>query len=268
MGFTTPHPDKLVSLMYHRVGTASGEWERRFCVAPERFAAQMRLLRREGYRACDIDSFVAWLRGDASLPPGSFLLTFDDGYLGVHEHARPVLAELGWPATVFLVSQRLGARDVWTKSESPSSRTHPLLDRHHISELAGEGFSFQSHSRHHVDLVGLPDAELHKELRGAREDLEQLLGHAVPYLAYPYGRFDDRVRAAAIDAGYQAAFSAKPGFSRRGADPYRILRLEVFGTDSPMALARKMMLGTNDGSIGYSVRYALSRAATKLGLRR
>ena len=50
---------------------------------------------------------------EMDLPDGSFLLTFDDGFLGVYEYAVPVLRDLGWPATVFLVSQRIGGRDDW-----------------------------------------------------------------------------------------------------------------------------------------------------------
>ncbi len=84
---------------------------------------------------------------------------------------------------------------------------------------------------------------------------------------YPYGRYDERVRQAAIDAGYAAAFSVQPGFNRPGLDPYRIRRLDVYGTDTAAALARKMALGTNDGSVAHTARYAVGRAAARLGLR-
>jgi peptidoglycan/xylan/chitin deacetylase (PgdA/CDA1 family) len=259
--------ERAIVLMYHRVGAAHNDWERKYCVSPQRFADHMRQLRRKGYRACGIDEFVRWLAGDGALPDGSFLLTFDDGFLGVHEHAWPVLASLGWPATVFLVSGLIGRQDDWTRHENPSGRTHPLLDRQHIAEMARHGFGFHSHSRHHADLPTLGDEQLADELAGARRDLEDLLGTAVPYLAYPYGRYDERVRQAAIDAGYAAAFSVQPGFNRPGLDPYRIRRLDVYGTDTAAALARKMALGTNDGSVAHTARYAVGRAAARLGLR-
>ena len=252
-------------LMYHRVGTATNDWERKYSVAPAQFAAQMRLLHAKGYRACGIDEFVRWLAGRGQLPPGAFVLTFDDGFLGVHEHAAPVLTQLGWPATVFLVSQLVGQRDVWTEAENPGL-TQPLLGRHHIEQMACSGFSFHSHTRHHADLPTLSDERLVDELAGSRADLEDLLGQPVPYLAYPYGRYDDRVRNAAMSAGYAAAFSVQPGFNRPGLDPYRVRRLDVWGTDTPAMLLRKMNLGTNDGTLANTVRYAAGRAAARLGL--
>ncbi len=257
--------ERATVLMYHRVGMAGNDWERKYCVAPAQFAAQMRLLQAKGYRACGIAEFVRWLGGQGSLPSGAFVLTFDDGFLGVHEHARPVLAELGWPATVFLVSRLIGQRDTWTEAENPG-RTQPLLARTHVEQMAREGFSFHSHTRRHADLPTLSDERLADELAGSRADLEDLLGQSVSYLAYPYGRYDERVRSAAIAAGYTAAFSVQPGFNRPGLDPYRVRRLDVWGSDTPPMLLRKMSLGTNDGSLANAVRYAVSRSAARLGL--
>jgi peptidoglycan/xylan/chitin deacetylase (PgdA/CDA1 family) len=252
--------------MYHRVGTAANDWERKYCVAPGQFAAQMRLLQAKGYRACCIDDFIGWLGGDRAMPQGAFVLTFDDGFLGVYEHAGPVLAELGWPATVFLVSQLVGQRDVWTEAENRAGQTQPLLARTHIEQMAGQGFSFHSHTRRHADLPTLSDDRLADELAGSRADLEDLLGRPVPYLAYPYGRYDERVRSAAIAAGYTAALSVQPGFNRPGLDPYRLRRLDVWGTDTPAMLLRKMNLGSNDGSLGNVARYFVRRTASKFGL--
>jgi len=57
------------------------------------------------------DALVGWLEGGPALAAGAFVLTFDDGFRGVREHALPVLERLGWPFTVFLVSDRIGQRD-------------------------------------------------------------------------------------------------------------------------------------------------------------
>lgn len=259
--------DRVVVLMYHRVGDAVNDWERRFCVEPSRFAAHMNALRDHGYRAVEIDRFAAWLAGDAQLPAGSFLLTFDDGFRGVYDHARPVLLKLGWPATVFLVSQRIGGEDVWDEGHNPARRRHRLLDRAQIEQMQREGFSFQSHSRVHADLTTLDDPQLAEELDGSRSDIEHLVGAPVRHLAFPYGRFDARVQHAARSARYRCAFSTKPGFNRPGRDAFEVLRLEVEGGDTSAALLRKMRLGSNDGSVAGAVRYALSRVPARLGLK-
>jgi peptidoglycan/xylan/chitin deacetylase (PgdA/CDA1 family) len=253
-------------LMYHRVGEANNDWERKYCIGAQRFSDHMRTLARAGWRAVPIDDFFAWLDDRMELPEQSFLLTFDDGFLGVHEHAAPVLAELGWPATVFLVSQLIGQRDTWCEAHNPSGVTYPLMDASHIRELRGQGFSFHSHTRNHADLPTLGDGPLNDQLAGARKDLQALLGEEVPYLAYPYGHYDDRVLQAARAAGYRAAFSVQPGFNRRDIDRFRLRRLDVFGTDSAAALRRKITLGSNDGSLAHSLRYGANRVLARLGL--
>lgn len=257
---------RIPVLMYHRVGEAHNDWERKYCVSPQRFADHMRALARAGWRAVSIENFFAWLDGRAELPGQSFLLTFDDGFLGVHEHAAPVLTALGWPATVFLVSQLIGQRDDWCEAHNPSGVTYPLMDASHIRELRGQGFSFHSHTRNHADLPTLDDRQLHDQLAGSRTDLQALAGEETAFLAYPYGHYDDRVLQAAQAAGYQAAFSVQPGFNRRDIDRFRLRRLDVFGTDSAAALRRKITLGSNDGSLGHSLRYGARRVLSRLGL--
>ncbi|HHM04764.1 MAG TPA: polysaccharide deacetylase family protein [Gammaproteobacteria bacterium] len=251
--------------MYHRIGPAHNDWERRYAISPENFAAHMQCLARQGMRACSLGDFFAWLAGERVLPEGSFLLTFDDGFLGVYEHAAPLLQRMNWPATVFLVSRLLGREDEWCRSDNPSGATYPLLAAEHIVAMREMGFTFHSHTRTHADLTTLSDARLAEELRASREDLEALLGEAVPYLAYPYGRIDERVVVAAREAGYRAAFCTQPGFNRRDVHPYRIRRLDVFGTDTPAMLARKVFFGSNDGSWRQTLRYYGERLKARLG---
>lgn len=252
-------------LMYHRVGQAHNDWERKYCVSASRFADHMHTLDRAGWRAVSISDFFSWLDGKLELPDQSFLLTFDDGFLGVYEHAAPVLAEMGWPATVFLVSQLIGQRDTWCEAHNPSGVTYPLMDATHIHTLREQGFSFHSHTRNHADLPTLDDAALADQLAGSRQDLQNLLGESVDYLAYPYGRYDDRVLNASQAAGYSAAFSVQPGFNRRDVDRFRLRRLDVFGTDSSAALRRKITLGSNDGSLVHSLKYGANRVLARLG---
>ena len=186
----------------------------------------------------------------------------------MYEHAAPTLKTLGWPATVFLVSQLIGQRDAWCETHNPSGVTYPLMNASQIRELRAQGFSFHSHTRCHADLPTLDDRALQDQLAGSREDLQDLLGEAVDYLAYPYGRYNDRVLSAAQAAGYCAAFSVQPGFNRREIDRFRLRRLDVFGTDSATELRRKITLGTNDGSLGHSLQYTKNRLLAKLGIYR
>nr|CCF78724.1 Polysaccharide deacetylase [Rubrivivax gelatinosus S1] len=245
--------------MYHRVGHARNEWEARYAIAPQAYADHMETLASKGWQAVGIDSLVAWLEGGPPLPANAFVVTFDDGFRGVGEHALPVMQRMGWPFTVFLVSDFIGEQDHWTRSANPDGTTHPLLDADEIRDMQLRGVSFHSHTRRHPSLPKLADHELAAELAGSRQRLAELLGHDVPYLAYPFGHVDDRVETAAREAGYRAAFSTQPGFNREGVNRWRIRRLDVYGTDTSAMLLRKVQLGSNDGTLANAARYYLGR---------
>lgn len=251
-------------LMYHRVGEARNTWEARYAISPENFSAHMRALANKGYQAVPVDMLADWLEGGPVLPEGACLITFDDGFRDVREQAMPVLERLGWPFTVFLVSDLIGCRDEWTLSTNPAGVTYPLLDANEIRDMQGRGASFHSHTRSHPSLPSLDDAQLTDQLVGSRQALAELLGHEVRYLAYPFGYLDDRVENATRQAGYRAAFSTQPGFNRMDVNHFRIRRMDVFGTDTPAMLLRKIHLGSNDGSLGHAVRYYLNRLKNRL----
>ncbi len=256
--------DRILVLMYHRVGDANNDWEARYCISPEGFAAHMHALAGNGYQAVPERALVDWFTGGPPLPAGAFVLTFDDGFRGVREHALPVLEALGWPFTVFLVSDLLGGKDEWTRLSNPDGSTYPLLTTEEVLDMQRRGCNFYSHTRSHARLPTLDDAALASELAGSRSALAVLLGHEVDLVAYPYGHLDERVEAATRAAGYRAAFCVQPGFNRKDVNPYRIRRLDVFGTDTPAMLLRKMRLGSNDGSLGYALRYYWNRLTDRV----
>jgi len=260
------HATRVPVLMYHRVGEADNAWEARYAISAANFAAHMRALATAGYRPVTIDAFVAWLEGGPELPEGAFLLTFDDGFRGVREYALPILESLRWPFTVFLVSDLIGGEDVWTRKSNPGGQTYPLLDAEEIRDMQRRGCSFHSHTRSHASLPALDDAGLADQLAGSRQALSQLLGQEVNYIAYPFGHLDARVEAATDTAGYRAAFATQPGFNRRDVNRFRIRRLDIYGTDTPTRLLRKVRLGSNDGSLGGQFSYFASRLATRLGV--
>lgn len=259
--------DRISVLMYHRVGAVRDSAERRYCVTPDRFAEQVSFLARLGHRAVPAEALVAWLGGGEALNAGDFILTFDDGYKGVLDHAVPILESLNWPFTVFLVTDLLGQRDAWPRNDGTAGAAHSLLTADDVVRMASRGASFHSHTCRHRSLTALDDDELRRELTASRATLQQLLGAGERYIAYPYGHADERVAAAARVAGYAAGFSVQSGFNRIDVDRFRIRRLDVAGTDTPAMLLRKMKLGSNDGSRRAALRYMARRLADRIGLR-
>lgn len=259
-------PERVIALMYHRVGTPASAADRRYCITPQRFAEQMQALERAGYRAVPADALVEWVETGMGLRPGDFALTFDDGFLGVREHALPVLQALRWTASVFLVTDLVGNTDQWHRAADSDSVPQRLLDVGDIRDLQRHGWTFHSHTGSHASLPSLDDQVLRSELTRSRSALDELVGKGPRYLAYPYGHVDDRVETEARAAGYRCAFSVQPGFNRRDVNPFRLRRLDVFGFDTGSALLRKVHFGSNDGSLYYAAAYRMRRAISRLSV--
>jgi peptidoglycan/xylan/chitin deacetylase (PgdA/CDA1 family) len=253
-------------LMYHRVDPTVAASDFAYAVSRDRFAAQLDWLADHGWRPCTLRAFDAWFASREVLPERSVLITFDDGFAGLHAQVLPLLAARGWPATVFLVSGLVGGHDTWIAREHGGAAGHALLDRGQIAEMAAAGIEFHSHSAGHLDLTALDDTALRDQVAGSRAALQDLLGTTVDFFAYPFGRHDERVRAAVQAAGYRLAFSVDPGFNRPGQNPYAVRRLDITGGDTPARFGRKVALGSNDGSPAAQWRYVAARIGARLGL--
>jgi len=95
------HSPAPVILMYHRISKPGCDpWG--LCVSPVRFAEQMRALKAHRI-VLPMSEFVARLQ-KRDLPPLAAAVTFDDGYLDNLTVAKPILDQVGVPATVFLMT--------------------------------------------------------------------------------------------------------------------------------------------------------------------
>lgn len=86
-----------------------------------------------------------------------------------------------------------------------------------LREMCRAGMEVGSHGMHHLMLAKLPQPVLEAELRGSRGALQRHLGVRADALSYPVGgadSYNDRVRAAARDAGYRVACTYLSGADR------------------------------------------------------
>jgi peptidoglycan/xylan/chitin deacetylase (PgdA/CDA1 family) len=99
-------------LMYHRIASHSGKG-RRGTVSPENFNAHMRTLRDDGYAVLPLRELLV-LVASGELSDRSVVITIDDGYADVRQNAAPVLADYGYPATLFVTGATLsGCPEFW-----------------------------------------------------------------------------------------------------------------------------------------------------------
>jgi len=150
------------------------------------------------------------------------LLTFDGYYDDQIENALPVLEQFQFPATFFPVSDGLGEE----------SGHLAVLRRNELRAIEKSGHSIGCHSHSHPDLTGLSGADLHREVHGSKQILEEIMGRPVNAFCYPYGAYDARVRKVVQEAGFDVAFTVDLGGVRRGDDLYLLKRVPVLGEPS------------------------------------
>jgi peptidoglycan/xylan/chitin deacetylase (PgdA/CDA1 family) len=194
-------------LGWHRVDTEGGG----LAVAPRTFARQMQTLDllREQVLVTGVEQAASVL-ATGNGGTRCVVLTFDDAWADNHANALEQLRRYRFPATLYVPSRLLG--------------TPRYMNRTQVLEMADAGVTIGAHSRTHADLRTCGTAELESEIRGSREDLEDLTGAAVTTFAYPTGLLDDRVVAAVRAAGFGSAVTTRHGWWRPRTDPLLIPR--------------------------------------------
>jgi peptidoglycan/xylan/chitin deacetylase (PgdA/CDA1 family) len=219
-----------VALAYHAI---SESWQHPLSTSPGRFRDQLARLAARGFRGVTL-SELAMGHGRGR----TVAITFDDGFASV-VRAKPMLEELGWPATVFVVTDAVGsgAPMPWLGGPPGTNDDARLpLSWESLALLAAAGWEIGSHGRTHRLLSDLPGAELAAELVESREAVASRLG-SCPGISYPWGEVDDRVVSAARRAGYEYGSGLAGRFAR--GDAMRVPRVAVDRMDGPARFGLK-----------------------------
>jgi peptidoglycan/xylan/chitin deacetylase (PgdA/CDA1 family) len=220
------HNRPVPILMYHVIAnTPAGVAFPDLFVRPADFAAQVSWLAAHGYHAVTLRQvYDYWLRG-TPLPARPVVLSFDDGYLGQHTHAMPVLRKLRWPGVLNLKVNALKSRYT--------------LPAWRVREMLAAGWELDAHTITHPDLTQVDDAQLWREVRGSRTALQREFHVRVDFFCYPSGRYDAHVVEAVRRAGYLGATTTNYGLAKP-RDLYTLSRVRINGSDRIAGFARKL----------------------------
>jgi peptidoglycan/xylan/chitin deacetylase (PgdA/CDA1 family) len=225
-------------LCYHAV---SERWPWSFSVPPARLEEQLSFLLARGYRGRTLTEAAERGVGERIL-----VVTFDDAYVSVLEHAVPVLSRLGIPGTVFTCTDQAGgdrmmALHLEEWGGGPFEDELKTMSWAELRGLIRAGWEVGSHTHTHARLPGLDGASLARELIGSKQECERYLGRPCRALAYPFGAYDARVLEAAAAAGYSVAVTCFPGYLRE-PPPLECPRVCVSRHHDARRFARKVSL--------------------------
>lgn len=223
--------------MYHRVspdhasnGSEHADILDGMLTTSDSFARQMGWLARNGYQSLSLDDLLDARDAHRSLPRRSVVITFDDGYQDIVDHAVPVLMRYGFTAHIFLVSDMVGRMAEWDREEYGWS--FPLFDWETARWLESRGFHCDAHTTSHRRLASLNADECRREIDECRYVLKQELGREATHFAYPYGSYNEETKGIVKEAGFRSACSVRRGLSPATDDRFSLRRICMHTSDT------------------------------------
>lgn len=231
-------------LMYHQIDVPAprGTSFRGLTVHPKSFARQMRWMHRLGYRGLSMRDLMPYLKGERT--GKVFGITFDDGFRNVFTHALPVLTELEFTSTNYLVANQFGGGNVWDANHNvPFS---PLMSKEEAIVWAQSGQEVGSHTLDHVHLPEMPMEQARKQIVQSRQVLSDAVEQDVTAFCYPYGHFKAEHAEMAAEAGYLNATTTKRGLAGPQDGPYLLPRVGIWRTTHMLRFFQKCLTRHED----------------------
>lgn len=214
---------------------------------PSKFREQMEFLAESGIRVVPL--------ADVLSAPGSIAITFDDGFRNLLDHAIPILGQMGFPATIFVVGDYCGGKNNWPSQPPGAAPDLPLLSWDELVRLPPL-ISLGAHTMTHPNLTGLRPEECERELSECKARMEERLARPVRWLAYPYGMSSPAVRSIAA-RHFDLAVGTSLQFIRPKPDRIDLPRIDTFYLRDRFPLER---LFTTSGDLYIGFRRLLRNA--------
>lgn len=217
-------------LSYHRF---ADNCDSPLCLPARVFDQQMKYLKENGYRVISLGELHEFLKYRNSLPKRSVVISIDDGYRSVYNIAWPILKKYDFRATLFIYTDFVGV-----------SKNAITWDQ--LREVKKSGFEIGAHTMSHCDLTRQNKGEdtqaymsrIEKELGMSKQIIDKKLNQNTVFLAFPYGRYDQRVLDMCKRLGYKIAVSVKRGSNPFFTDPLALSRNQILKKDIKSFISR------------------------------
>lgn len=163
------------------------------------FEEQMKYLYEEGYQTLSLDAFYDWYQGSKPRTGKYVVITFDDGFLSSITYADPVLKRYGFTGSVFVIGSQISDQP---QTFDPTRRQHASLeDMKQATNMMFYSHTYDLHKKKPDFKVNMLDEQdLKEDIEKARRDV------SIDYVAYPYGKYNDRIQDVLHQMGTKMAF--------------------------------------------------------------
>ena len=175
---TTPN---AAILLYHHVSSSTPAST---SISPEAFKSHMEYLDAH-HTVVSLQDVVSAIQHNTTLPENAVAITFDDGYANILDNAHPILADLGFPYTVFINPDEIGV--------GPKQLTWEQVIAMH-----NDGVVFANHTLDHLHMLNGEQVmgerawleKVWQNVESAEKKIEDKLDISLKYLAYPFGEYN------------------------------------------------------------------------------
>jgi peptidoglycan/xylan/chitin deacetylase (PgdA/CDA1 family) len=169
-------------------------------ITPERVFAQLKYLRDHGWRSVTARSVAQYAKRGERMHSKAFVISVDDGRLNGYVYLWPILRELRFRATFYVVGSRIG-RDKFASADQ-------------LREMDAAGSEIANHTYSHMTLTRGTRAEVIEQVRMGSDAIYEAVGRRPLTLAYPGGAYNTAVMDAVRSEGSTwMAFTIKYGCS-------------------------------------------------------
>jgi len=203
-------------LVYHSIGG-----DKRESLPLALFKKHLQFFKENGFQVISLYRLIELMKEKKITSPSFISLTFDDGYADCFYLAYPLLKEYGFPATIFVVVDKIGQKG--------------YLDFAQLKQMPNDKLvTIGSHTMNHRDLLSLDEKGLFYEIKESKRVLECNLNCKIDLFSYPWGRYSPHIQEILREVGYQAAFSTnlKVNNGLHSKDLYALRRLTLDPQDS------------------------------------
>jgi peptidoglycan/xylan/chitin deacetylase (PgdA/CDA1 family) len=243
-------PAGLTVLIYHRVGGGTAD---ELDMPVDEFERQLDVLVDGGHDVVALD--VALDRLDAGDDRPTVVLTFDDGFADLYDHAWPRLRDRSLPFTLYLAAGLVGSTMAWEGSTG-ASQGAPALTWRQVEQLAGSGAcTVGNHTFTHAGPAALTADEVDR----CSAEVERRVGARPRHFAYTWGIEVPSMRPV-LRERFRSAVTGRIGRNGPAADRLALCRVPVRRTD-PIEFFRAKVGGGLGPEHAYDV---LVRGAKRL----
>lgn len=225
LAFFGPGSPEVPVLCYHNIYTGNTHEPGVMYISRQQLGLQLKNLSDSGYHSISPEQLYASFTGGKPLPPKSFLLTFDDSRKEHRTLAAPLLENLRYKATFFVMTVTIGKKG--------------YLSAEDIRYLHNQGNEIGAHTWDHPHLLKTGQMDIAQQITGPKSVLEKITGAPVTTFAYPFGEWNTWIIEKLRQNGYLLAFRLSDN-KTSSEKLYTVRRIMVSGTWSGEHLIAEM----------------------------